>query len=102
MAYRDDDDDDEEPRTADEMLDYVRRSLDDLEERTRKLSDHVDDAAAGLRLEIAQNRREMVDLRATLSRLQTRFDNQLTTLVIANIASGIGVAALVLGASRAL
>lgn len=96
------DNQEDDQTTVDEMLESVKLTLDDVEDRVRNMADRVDDAAAGLRLEIAQNRREMVELRATVARLQGRVDNQLTTLVIANIASGLGVAALVLGASRAL
>ncbi len=47
-------------------------------------------------------RREQAELRVGMQRLQARFDNQLMALALANIASGVGVAALVLGASRAL
>lgn len=100
MAY--DDYNDDEPRTAEEMLEAVRRNLADLDERVKKVADTVDDSGAGLRLEIAQNRREMVEVRGALARLQSRFDNQLMALALANVASGVGVAALVLGASRAL
>lgn len=100
MAYDEYDDDD--PRTAEEMLESVRRALTDLDERVKKLNDDLEDANAGLRLEMAQNRREITDMRSAMVRLQGRFDNQMTALILANIASGVGVAALVLGASRAL
>jgi predicted nucleic acid-binding Zn-ribbon protein len=99
MAY--DDYDEDEPRTAEEMLASVKESLDDLDLRVRKVTENLDDAAAGIRLEIAQSRREMAEVRAVLARLQSRLDNQVMTLALANIASGVGVAALVLGAAHA-
>lgn len=100
MAY--DDYDDDEPRTPEEVLSSVKDLLEDLDGKIKKMSEDSEDASAGLRLEIAQARREMVEVRTTLRSLQTRFDNQLTVMVLANIASGLGVAALVMGASSAL
>jgi len=100
MAY-DDYDDDDEPRTAEELLGSVRETLTELDERVKKVAENLDDAAASLRMDLAQSRKEMVEVRHALGRLQSRMDNQLLTLVLANVASGIGVAAVVLGATRA-
>jgi hypothetical protein len=99
MAY--DDYDDDEPRTAEEMLDSVRKSLSELDERVKKATDASEDGSAGIRLELQQTHRDLLELRAQMARLQNRFDMQLGTLVFANIISGLGVAALVLGASHA-
>jgi predicted nucleic acid-binding Zn-ribbon protein len=99
MAY--DDYDDDEPRTAEEMLDSVRKSLSDLDERVKKTTEVVEDGTAGIRLELQQAHRDMLELRNQMARLQNRFDMQLGTLVFANIISGLGVAALVLGAAHA-
>lgn len=99
MAY--DDFDDDEPRSAEEMLESTRTLLAGLEERVQKISEQLEDTGAGIRLDITQSRREMLEVRSCLGRLQTRFDNQLLALALANIASGVGVAALVLGAAHA-
>jgi outer membrane protein TolC len=99
MAY--DDYEDDEPRTAEEMLDSVRKSLADLDERVKKATETSEDGSAGIRLELQQTHRDFLELRAQMARLQGRFDMQLGTLVFANIISGLGVAALVLGASHA-
>jgi len=99
MAY--DDYDDDEPRTAEELLASVRDTLTDLEARMQKISEEVEDSAASVRMDIGLSRREMAEVRSSLGRLQARFDNQLMVLVLGNIASGVGVAALILGASNA-
>ncbi len=98
MAKRDYDD---EPETAEEMLELVRESLAELDERLTKLSEKVEDSGAAVRLETREGRKEMLEVRSAMGRLQQRFDNQLMVLVLSNIASGVGVAAVVLGASRA-
>jgi hypothetical protein len=100
MAY-DYDDEDDDPRTAEEMLETVRRSLKSLEERVKKVSEDLDDTTASLRKEIVQSRHEAAEMRGIVARMQSRMDNQLWTLVMANLASGVGVAALVLGAVKA-
>ncbi len=102
MAYDDYDDYDDEPRTAEELMGSIRESLKELDERLKKIAEEVEDATAGVRVDITMNRREMAEVRSALGRLQARFDNQLLVLVLGNIASGVGVAALVLGASHAL
>jgi peptidoglycan hydrolase CwlO-like protein len=98
MAY---DDYDNESATTGEILDSVRTSISDLDDSVKKVTKSVDSATAGLRQEIAQSRRDIAEMRATMARLQARFDNQLVALILANIASGIGVAALMLGATQA-
>ncbi len=67
----------------------------------KQLSESLDDAAAGLRLEMGKNSREMVETRALISRLQNRVDNQLMAMILANLASGVGVAALVIAGNSA-
>lgn len=84
-----------------DLLDSVRDQFSDLDDRMKKVLEATDDAAASLRMEIHQNRREMAEVKVHLTRLQGRVDTQLMTLVIANLASGVGVAALMLGAARA-
>jgi predicted nucleic acid-binding Zn-ribbon protein len=100
MAY--DDYDEGDLTTPEQTIEMVRESLLDLESRVRKLDERLDDSAAGIRLEIAQSRRELAEMRGVLARLQNRLDNQILTLALANIASGVGVAALVLGAAHAI
>jgi predicted nucleic acid-binding Zn-ribbon protein len=89
------------PDNTAELIASFRESILDLEDRVRKVSEDLDDASASIRLEIAHTRRELVEVRSALLRLQSRFDNQVVTLVLCNIASGVGVAALVLGAAHA-
>lgn len=82
-------------------MESVRDQFSDIDDRVKKVVETVDDATASLRMEIAQNRREMAEVRVQIARLGNRIDTQLTTLVIANVASGVGVAALVLGVTHA-
>lgn len=99
MAY--DYDDEDEPRTPEQLLEAVRRTMKSLEERVDKVSVELAEASDSLRMELVQTRRDDAELRNSLTRLQSRLDNQLWTLVMANLASGVGVAALVLGAVKA-
>lgn len=89
------------PDNTAEVLASLRERLDDLDDRMRRLDEDLDDASAGIRLEIAHTRRELVEVRSAMLRLQGRFDNQMMTLVLCNIASGVGVASLVLWAAHA-
>jgi hypothetical protein len=99
MAYEDYDD---EPVSTSQALDSATQALADLDDRVRKLSDSIEKSDALIRADIAMSRKEVAEMRAAMARIQTRLDNQLVALVLANLASGVGVAALILGASRAI
>lgn len=98
MAYEDYDDD---STATVELLDTATKAVNDLEERVRKLIDENQKSMANLRAEIQQSRKEVAESRAQMMRMSAKLDNQLVALILANIASGVGVAALILGASRA-
>lgn len=83
------------------VLDSVRDQFADLVDQMKKVSESSQDAAASIRMELQKSRAESLEIKAHLHRLQGRVDTQLMTLVIANLASGVGVAALMLGAARA-
>jgi hypothetical protein len=97
MAY---DKYDDEFDSTEEALAAIRSMLGELDEKVKTMADSNEDASAGLRMDVGQSRREMVHLRSSLQRLQARFDNQLTVMVLSNIASGVGVAAIVLAATQ--
>jgi hypothetical protein len=99
MAYEDYDD---EPASTVELLDSATQAVADLDERVRKLLETSEKSNALLRADIAQSRKEVAEMRAYMLRIQARLDNQLVALILANLASGVGVAALILGASKAI
>jgi hypothetical protein len=99
MAYEDYD---EEPASTVELLDSATQAVADLDDRVRKLLEVTQKENQLLRTEVGQSRKEIAETRVAMMRIQDRMDNQLVALVLANIASGVGVAALMLGASSAL
>lgn len=98
MAFEDYDD---EPASTVELLDSATQAVADLDETVRKMLEETQKSNAMLRQDVMQSRREVAELRAQMMRLSAKLDSQLVALILANIASGVGVLALVLGASRA-
>jgi predicted nucleic acid-binding Zn-ribbon protein len=86
---------------VEDLIESVRDQISDLDDVANKISQLVEDSGASSRMEMAQTRRELVEMKAYIARLQSRVENQLMVLVLANIASGIGITALVLGATKA-
>lgn len=99
MAYEDYD---EDPASTVELLDSATQAVADLDDRVRKLLEATEKSNAMIRADIAQSRKEVAEMRANLIRVQARLDNQLVALILANLASGVGVAALILGATKAI
>lgn len=93
----------EEParESGEELLKEMRDQFSDVHQQVKKVVEAVDNAAAGLRMEMTRSAAEMTETRAHLARLQSRIDNQLMAMILANLASGVGVAALMLAASSA-
>lgn len=101
MAYEDFEKD-EAVTITDQTVESIRASLADLEAQIEALVMLNERQSEELLKDVGQSRREMVYVRTTLQRLQTRLDGQLTVMVLSNIASGIGVAALMLAAVSGL
>jgi hypothetical protein len=98
MAYEDYDD---EPASTVELLDSATQAVADLDDHVRKVLEDMLKSNSTLRADIQQSRKEVAESRAQMMRLSAKLDNQLIALILANIASGVGVTALILGASRA-
>lgn len=92
----------EAAETEEDLLEGMRDQFSEFDQRMKKIAEAVDDAAAALRMEAQNTRRELTETRAHLARLQNRVDNQLMSMILANIASGVGVAAIMLAATQAI
>ncbi len=101
MAYEDFEQDEAQPMT-DQALESIRASLADLEAQIEALVTLNERQNEEMLNDVSQSRREMAYTRTALQRLQARFDSQLTVMVLSNIASGVGVAALMLAASSSI
>lgn len=87
---------------TDQALESIRASLADLEAQIEALVTLNERQNEEMLNDVSQSRREMAYTRTALQRLQARFDSQLTVMVLSNIASGVGVAALMLAASSSI
>lgn len=81
------------------LMEEVRDRTSDLEIRLKSVAEIVEDSASATRKDLVVFKKEIAESKVVISRLQARVDNQLLALVLANIASGVGVAALILGAT---
>lgn len=80
--------------------DVVQAMLEEIDAKLKAFRETNRDDMAAIRIDVGQSRRELIHMRSAIQRLQARFDNQLTVLVLSNLASGMGVAAIVLAATQ--